>query len=301
MLSEFKMKSYKLLFTSAVALLLSGCSDSAPDSNLKITVEGSHKTGEELCFKISGNADNIVFYSGEPGHEYNLRNRQSADNDLMVEFVSYTDQSTDIHNNFNIMVSYDFNGIYDSENVKAATWTDVTSLFILPSALKTNTSSGKVNLKDYAGDMASGPFYIAFRYYDMDNVAIKNRWVVRSINIEKISPEGQSTSLADIKTAGWQNVAVTGSGKWTLPGTQLLIAGNTATNDKDLWVISQGFDIHSAVPSTGIVLKNIATEISEYKYVYESAGTYEAVFASTSEWYNSKSESKTAVQVVIND
>lgn len=280
---------------------MSACSDSAPDANLAITVEGSHKAGEELSFRISGDADNIVFYSGEPGHEYNLRNRLFADNDLMIEFVSYTDQSTDIHSNFNVLVSHDFNGIYDAENVRKATWTDVTDLFTLPSAIKTNTPSGKVSLKEYAGDKTSSPFYIAFRYYDKDNVAVKNRWVVRSIGIEKVSPEGLSTNMTDIKTAGWQNVAVEGSGKWTLPGSQLLIAGNVSANDKDLWVISKGFDIHSAVPSTGVVLKNIATDVSEYKYVYKTAGTYEAVFASTSEWYNSKNESVTAVNIIITD
>ncbi len=224
------MKAYKSILISLIAL--SACSENAPDSELNISVEGNLKAGKEVCFKIKGNADNIMFYSGEPGHEYNLRNRLFADNDLMVEFVSYTDQSTEVQQNFQILVSNDFNGIYDMENVNAASWTDVTARFTLPLAVKSNTSSGKVNLKDLAGDQTSGPLYIAFRYYDVDGVAFKNRWVVRSMNIEKISPEGQSSSLADIKTAGWQNVSVSGSGKWTLPGSQLLIAGNTSSNDK---------------------------------------------------------------------
>ncbi len=293
------MKAYKSILISLIAL--SACSENAPDSELNISVEGNLKAGKEVCFKIKGNADNIMFYSGEPGHEYNLRNRLFADNDLMVEFVSYTDQSTEVQQNFQILVSNDFNGIYDMENVNAASWTDVTARFTLPLAVKSNTSSGKVNLKDLAGDQTSGPLYIAFRYYDVGGVALKNRWVVRSMNIEKISPEGQSSSLADIKTAGWQNVSVSGSGKWTLPGSQLLIAGNTSSDDKDLWAISQGFDIHSAVPSTGVALKNIATSITEYKHVYEKPGNYEVVFASSSEWYNSKNESVSILNIEITE
>ena len=121
------------------------------------------------------------------------------------------------------------------------------------------------------------------------------------MNIRKVSPEGQVTSLADIKTAGWQNVAVSGDMKWTLPGTQLLAAGNVSTNDKDAWVVSKGFNLRAAEPSTGIVLKNIATDLSEYSYVYEKPGTYEAVFAATSEWYNSSSSSITSVKVTITD
>lgn len=109
------MKAYKSILISLIAL--SACSENAPDSELNISVEGNLKAGKEVCFKIKGNADNIMFYSGEPGHEYNLRNRLFADNDLMVEFVSYTDQSTEVQQNFQILVSNDFNGIYDMGNV----------------------------------------------------------------------------------------------------------------------------------------------------------------------------------------
>lgn len=296
------MKFYNVIIASVCGLALAACSQEAPDSKLSVTLaKGDYKAGEPVTFKISGDADNIVFYSGEVGHEYGLRDRQFADNDLMVDFVSFTDKSTGIHPNFQILLSSDFNGVYDAENVAAATWTDVTGDFALPSKTSTNTPSGEVNLKKYVGEDNDNLVYLAFRYYDMDGEAQKNRWVVRSINIRKVSPEGQETLLADIKTAGWQNVAISGSMKWTLPGTQLLAAGNEATNDKDAWVVSKGFNLRSAEPSTGIVLKNIATDLSKYNYVYEKPGTYEAVFASTSVWYNSSSSSTTTVKVTITD
>lgn len=295
------IKSY-IKFSSSllVMIAMTACSDSAPNAELNVVTSGSFKAGEPVVFSITGNADNIVFYSGETGHEYELRDRLYADNDLLVEFVSYTDQSSDIHPNFNVLISSDFNGIYDAEHVTNASWIDVTDKFTLPSVIKTNTPSGVVNLKDYTGGENSLT-YIAFRYYDLNNVPINNRWVVRSIDIKKVSPEGQTSSLADIKTAGWQNVMLSGTSKWTLPGTQLLAAGNTSTSNKDFWAISKGFDIKSAVPSTGIVLKNIATTLPEYSYIYDKPGTYEAVFASTSEWYNSKNSSITKVLVTITD
>lgn len=295
------MKLHNVILASILAVGAVSCSEEAPDSKLTVTAVGAFKAGEPVTFKISGDADNIVFYSGEVGHEYGLRDRLYADNDLMVDFVSYTDQSTGIHPNFQVLVSNDFNGVYDAENVAAATWTDVTGEFALPSKTGANTPSGEVNLKRYAGEADDALVYFAFRYYDMDGVAQKNRWVVRSMNIRKVSPEGQETLLADIKTAGWQNVALSGSMAWTLPGTQLLAAGNTATSDKDAWVISKGFDVRAAEPSTGIVLKNIATDLSSYQYVYEKPGTYNAVFAATSVWYNSSTSSTTSVKVTITD
>lgn len=295
------MKLHNVILASILAVGAVSCSEEAPDSKLTVTAVGAFKAGEPVTFKISGDADNIVFYSGEVGHEYGLRDRLYADNDLMVDFVSYTDQSTGIHPNFQVLVSNDFNGVYDAENVAAATWTDVTGEFALPSKTGANTPSGEVNLKRYAGEADDALVYFAFRYYDMDGVAQKNRWVVRSMNIRKVSPEGQETLLADIKTAGWQNVALSGSMAWTLPGTQLLAAGNTATSDKDAWVISKGFDVRAAEPLTGIVLKNIATDLSSYQYVYEKPGTYNAVFAATSVWYNSSTSSTTSVKVTITD
>lgn len=297
------MKNIKSLIYAGIAVsALAACSDEAPDSALTVTVDDAEcKAGVPVCFKIDGKADNIVFYSGEPGHEYSLRDRQYADNDFMVDFVSYTDQSTGVHPNFQVLVSSDFNGIYDPENVAAATWTDVTGLFTLPSVTGQNTPSGAVNLKEYAGDDNEALVYLAFRYFDLEGNPQKNRWVVRSINMTKVSPEGNSSQLADIKTAGWQNVIISGSGKWTLPGSQLLAAGNVSTSDKDMWAVSAGFNIHTSEPSTGIVLKNIATDLSEYYYTYAEAGVYEAVFASSSVWYNSENSSTTTVKVTVTE
>ncbi len=242
-----------------------------------------------------------MLFRSEPGHEYNLRDRRYADNDLLVDFVSFTDQNKSVHSNLQLLVSCDFNGIYDAENVAAATWVDVTDKFTLPQVTGQNTPSGSVSLKEYAGDDNDALIYFAFRYYDMDGVAMKNRWVVRSINIEKVSPEGSRFTLADIKTAGWKNVTMSGTGAWTLPGSQLLAAGNVSTSDKDLWTVSAGFNIHTSEPSTGIVLKNIATNMSEYHYTYEKAGEYEAVFASSSVWHNSESTSTTTVKVTVTE
>ncbi len=296
------MNINRTIYAALAVIAATACTNEAPDSTLSVSLANTAcKAGEPVCFRLDGTADNIVFYSGEPGHEYSLRNRVHADNDLMVDFVAYTDQSTDVHPNLQVLVSADFNGVYDAENVSAATWTDVTGLFTLPTETKQNTPSGRVNLKEFSGTDDDALVYIAFRYHDLDGEAVRNRWVVRSINIEKVSPEGFATTLADIKTAGWQNVAISGTGKWTLPGSQLLAAGNTSTDDKDFWAISGGFAIRKSEPSTGITLKNIATTLSEYNYTYAEPGVYEAVFTSSSVWYNSENSSLTSLTVNISE
>ncbi len=294
------MKNFRFIYAAVAALALTACENEAPEASMTVTVEGACKAGEPVTFKIDGDAENIVFYSGEPGHVFGLRDRVSADNDLNVSFVSYTDQSTGVHPNFQVLVSSDFNGVYEPADVSAATWTDVTSQFTLPSQTGQNTPSGNVNLKRYVksdGDL----LYIAFRYFDLNGVGERNRWVVRSINIEKVSPEGAENTLADIKTAGWKNVIMSGDKQWTLPGSQLLAAGNAATSDKDFWAISTGFNVRSSEPSTGTVIKSLANDISEFTYTYEKPGVYEAVFAGYSVWYNSEKTSTTSVRVTVSE
>ena len=68
-----------------------------------------------------------------------------------------------------------------------------------------------------------------------------------------------------------------------------------------MWAISAGFDVHSSTPSTGIALKNIATDMSEYRYTYENPGVYEAVFATSSVWYNSENTSLTSITVTVTE
>ena len=130
-------------------------------------------------------------------------------------------------------------------------------------------------------------------------VWVRNRWVLRSLNLEKVTPEGGVSAIADIKTVGFQNVVVSGELSWTLPGSQMLIAGNANTSDKDVWAVSAGFKLREAQASSGIVLKNLSTELSEYSYTYKEPGVYDAVFASSSVWYNSSEYGVTKVRVVV--
>src|SRR5688572_10251951 len=80
----------------------------APDFEVS-TASLTYKAGDSVKFKISGNPDNLMFYSGEQGHKYELRQRDSAENDLQIEFKSLV-QFGVIYQNLQLMVSNDFNG-----------------------------------------------------------------------------------------------------------------------------------------------------------------------------------------------
>lgn len=296
------MKLSNIICIALALMSVTACTEEAPDAAISVTPDkGSYKVGEPVTFHINGSADNIVFYSGEPGHEYELRDRLYADNDLMMDIVSYTDYVSYVHPNMQCLVSTDFNGIYDAGNLQKASWTDITSEVGLATKTSTNMPSNRISLKDYASQDNDAMLYVAFRYFDKDNAPVRNRWVVRSINMDKISPEGTVTAVGDMKTMGWQKILVSGNSVWTVSTSQMIATGNVATSDKDEWVVSKGFKLREAEPSTGVALKNISTTLSEYQHTYTSPGVYNVVFAASSVWNNSSSHSLAAVKIVVTE
>ena len=273
--------------------------DEAPSVKLNVALDKQvYQVGEPVTFKLNGNPDNIVFYSGEVGHNYAYKERYHADGDLLVKFNSWV-RYGDIYHNLKFLVSSDFSGIYDKENVEAATWIDLSDKFRF-SVGDDQTPSGEVNLKEYVGAAEDARLFVTFRYEDEEK-ARQNNWIIRSIALDCVSAEGVRSSLATMPTMGWkvvdfENPAVT----WNVSSTsQILIDGGTNQPKNVDWVISQAFDVRKTTPDTGVALKNISTTMDEYQYVYTKPGTYEVVFETTSDWYNGSDHGLTRVTVEV--
>ena len=273
--------------------------DEAPSVKLNVALDKQvYQVGEPVTFKLNGNPDNIVFYSGEVGHNYAYKERYHADGNLLVKFNSWV-RYGDIYHNLKFLVSSDFSGIYDKENVEAATWIDLSDKFRF-SVGDDQTPSGEVNLKEYVGAAEDARLFVAFRYEDEEK-ARQNNWIIRSIALDCVSAEGVRSSLATMPTMGWkvvdfENPAVT----WNVSSTsQILIDGGTNQPKNVDWVISQAFDVRKTTPDTGVALKNISTTMDEYQYVYTKPGTYEVVFETTSDWYNGSDHGLTRVTVEV--
>lgn len=273
--------------------------DEAPSVKLNVALDKQvYQVGEPVTFKLNGNPDNIVFYSGEVGHNYAYKERYHADGDLLVKFNSWV-RYGDIYHNLKFLVSSDFSGIYDKENVETATWIDLSDKFRF-SVGDDQTPSGEVNLKEYVGAAEDAKLFVAFRYED-EQKARQNNWIIRSIALDCVSAEGVRSNLATMPTMGWkvvdfENSAVT----WNVSSTsQILIDGGTNQPKNVDWVISQAFDVRKTTPDTGVALKNISTTMDEYQYVYTKPGTYEVVFETTSDWYNGSDHGLTKLTVEV--
>lgn len=290
-----------------LALMFMGfCScikDKAPDPSLKVTLEKTeYKAGEPVTFRFEGTPDNIVFYSGEYGHNYSDRNNYGRVGTLYFDFRSFVRYGT-IARNIRVLVSTDFSGIYDMENIAAATWMDMTDRFILSEGLD-NVDSGVLDINSFITDEngsldSDDDIYIAFHYVDYtdEDRTIQNEWIIRSSDLEIVSPAGERSVLADMETFGW-----TGIPKVDITKARIRFYDHDkTTSQSDDWAISKAFSIGGIPADTGVALKNISTSMSEYTYTYSEPGIYTAVFETSSVWYTGGSSSVTEVEVVVTE
>lgn len=287
----------KILLATFAALAAVACTrDIAPDASLGVKLpEGQYKAGEPVTFRFEGDPDNIVFYSGENGHRYENRRRTEGDCDVFLDFKTLVRANgAGVYDNLRVLVSTDFNGVYDKQAVEAATWTDLTEHFRLSNGTD-NYPSGQLKLNDYVG---KGNFFLAFRY-----IGKGNQWIVRTADLVKVSPEGVGTSLGTMSTMGWNAVdcANEGSGVDKTNFTRLYFDGNKAGDDQDNddWIISAPMDSKGLEPDTGVALKSLSDVMSEYSYVYTEPGIYKAVFETSSVWYDDSKWSVTEVEVTV--
>lgn len=287
-------------YCGLLLLGLASCmEDEAPGVGLNVALDKQvYQVGEPVTFKLNGNPDNIVFYSGEIGHNYVYKDRYRADGDLLINFNSWV-RFGDIYHNLKFLVSSDFNGIYDKESVEAATWVDLSDKFRFSVGID-QTPSGEVNLKEYVGAEEDAKLFVAFRYEDEEK-AVQNNWIIRSITLDCVSTEGIRSNLATMPTMGWkvvdfENPAVT----WNTSSTSQIQINGGANQPKNVdWIISQAFDVKKTAPDRGVALKNVSTTMDEYKYVYTRPGVYEVVFETTSDWYNGSDHAVTKLTVEV--
>lgn len=286
------MKIKNILIASMTCVLVCGClAKEKPVCNLTVSLEkDTYRVGEEVVFKFDGHSDNIVFFSGEPGHVYDNKDATFRDNPMMVKFRTFTDGAYDTNCQF--LVSCDFSGIYDKDNVAAATWTEYTDDFGFTTG--PNMDSNELDLKSLLPEdikeMENPSIYLAFRYYDKDpEKPVSNRWCIRSISVKYPDVEGKMQEVANMSSMGWTLVNCGSISLWSV-GSQLLAQGTTTaiyqTKGKDEWVISKAFTPNKVAPDSGEIIKFISVEPDKYAYVYDKPGTYEVVFDCSSVWYN---------------
>jgi len=242
------------------------------------TASSTYKVGDTVNFNISGNADYIVFYSGENGSQYQFKDRTLAVGTPMLSFLTYRQYGSHL-NTLQLMVSSDFNGTYDSTNVQDATWTDITSRATLSTG-KDSTPSGIINLSDFIrGDT---PIYVGFRYYDQkDGVSSQRAWSIRNLSIINKLQDSTSTKILDMSSGSWLGINMLNpAGVWSISTSLFRMSGgdkNADTNED--WLVSQAVNLTKVLPDRGVSIKTLVDpSLKTYSYIFNRVGIYTIVF-----------------------
>jgi plastocyanin len=246
------------------------------------TSSTTYKVGDTVNFEFTGNPQNIVFWSGMPGNVYEYKDRLfTTGNKLLIKFNTY--QQFGIRNNLSVLVSNDFNGLYDTNNVKKATWTDISSRVTLSSGAD-QTQSGTLDMSEFTAGNRS--VTLAFRYITT-SIMSQNRWVVRTFNADNQAADGSITSMATMSTAAWKAIDFKNAAAvWSITSAQLLLQGSANALDDD-WVLTKSFNPTAVAPDKGTAIKNITVNLNRYAAagVYTKPGTYKVVFEATNGSY----------------
>ena len=144
------MKKITAIFAVSALAAVSCAKYEAPDPSITVTTDKTeYRAGEPVTFTFEGDPDNIVFYSGEYGHNYEDRHNYGRVGTLYFDFTSYSRYGTYIPG-LEALVSTDFNGVYDLENVNKATWHE------LPAALQCGIIHGAPSFLTTARNRAGG-------------------------------------------------------------------------------------------------------------------------------------------------
>lgn len=87
-----------------------------------------------------------------------------------------------------VLISQDFNGIYDAENINAATWIDITTEYPFATA----NVARAWGPKDVTDMLLDGPIYVAFKYvFDPNKDGGQRTWRVESFEVQTL--DGRTT------------------------------------------------------------------------------------------------------------
>ncbi|WP_353196201.1 DUF5017 domain-containing protein [Parapedobacter defluvii] len=267
----------------------------------------SHVTvhaGDSLQFQFNGDANVVTFYSGEPGHVYIYRERtqKELEGDVSLSFSTRVLNSYELDpRELTVLVSTDFSGNYIYDDVTAADWINISDKFVYPQVETGGlTNAGTISIVDLF--VPGKPFYIAYRYQTIGRPPAARdgrNWRVEQFSLVNEYAAG-STVLADQTTAGWsavnQDNVDPGRGV-TISSARLNFRSNNVRREigLDVWVVSQPIDLFKVDPDRGVAIKNMSeNQLTSYTHMYDTPGTYEAVFvAANSTIYGEQSVTRT--------
>lgn len=302
----------KIIFiVSLSALFFIGCSeDEINPPEFEVSVEkATFKLSDSITFNLLGNPDDITFYSGEIGRNYENRNSFTSSNGKnILSFVTQTKAGVALPKNLSVLVSTDFNGKYTSDDVKAAKWTNITTRITFPTT-NVDVSSGQIDITDLK--IADKRLYVAFRYLsDQPTTQAQSYYSIGNFKLVNSFIDSQEFVLTPtVNGAFFKIVDMEGTTKtWTIntavAASHRLIHLESPVNSvaDDDWVISKEFDLtqRNGDVKGSVNVKAISGNAPKtFSWKYTNPGTYKATFIALNTNKNSQKEVVKEVVITI--
>ncbi len=326
----------KHILALAAAVITTACSQ----QNIIVPVEfevsldrdNVYRPGRPIHFKFTGDADYMVFYSGETGHEYRHRDRTSVpmgDVDAVKMNLEYTGLwgekgGLDVYiSNSQERILTESDGDADRAAIRGMIegglegWTDLKYSEIEGDSQITRKA--EYALEDYKDN-----FSIAFHWHPKTyNLTRNQRSYQINGDIQMAFDGGNSVTTKlndipfDIIVMNEQDEPYLGKnplrrGDTTSIATAhfddsryaIYFEGTNATflsYELDVWCISQPMPLNTVQKDTGVQIKNMMNPIYDYEYTYDKPGTYKAVFYGVNDNYQGHTTAVREVTVVIAD
>lgn len=290
------------LFYVLGLMIAVGCQKDLPLSKVEFGVSTDqpfYYVGDEVTFSFTGAPEFISFYSGEMGHDYDFIDGRILSAELYMSFESRVVDGTQ-EDQFSVWASTDFSGNYTVDDVKAATWINITGRFTL-AAISDNGAfipSGAISIADLL--VEGQPLYIAYRYDQKPANVYGQRkaWRYRTFSLVGETETVGAIEIANFASADWSIVQ---EGFWdnnriVKEATQLIFNGNWTNPNVYItgWAISVPFHVAPTVdmgPDTPIPVKALAdADRTTYTHVYNEPGIYTITFVAANENLNGREE-----------
>ena len=290
------------------------------ECTVSLAEENTFRAGEPVTFNIDGNADNIIFYSGETGHQYVYKDRFI----VPVEEVNSAVLNLQMWSQYgnagamSIYISNSFEGLNgeDGEADRA------TIRSMIEGGMSGWTQIPYTDDKGAAEYVAQDPVDLASF---MDNFSLAFHWnpaaytatqrTYRAKGDIAIDITGSVPSSIDLSTLDWTVVMMNeqldpyhmNAGNGSVRLDQLSsngivfqgIGANQLDYSLDAWVISTPRALNRVANDQPVVVKNMQNYLGSYTYTYNEPGTYTATFVSVNSNVDGESEITQQIEITI--
>lgn len=326
----FMKKSIFILAVSlTVPALFSACTQEDilydVDFNVTLAPENTYYAGDPVTFNFEGEVDNLLFFSGESGHEYRYKDRYSITMDLIKSATLHLEiQPRYGTGTLGVWYSSSFTGLAgnDGEADRATMaqleeggmsgWTPLT---IWDDENK--ETSTVTRIVEFDITQAIENFALAF-LWDHEGVdpatgTQRHYWVNGSISIEA---EGFGTINTDLSSLAMTSVMMNeeeedpyrkndGNGSIRFDTEQDINFQGCGANEKSYalkgWVVTTPQMLNAVSNDTGTVIKNMQNYMETFSYTFAEPGTYTVTFVGRNVNYVGSSEQVKEVTVTILD